>query len=353
MNKYTQLCIFITNFRFAIDKNICKYIIVKKYNIAKERCIFMIKVFIDGQAGTTGLRIKDRLSARDDIELLKIDDDKRKDTAEIKKFINESDITFLCLPDAAAIEAVTLLENDKTKIIDASTAHRTNPKWAYGFPELEKEFKEKIVSDNLIANPGCYASGFNSIVSPLVRHGIIEADYPLTCFAVSGYSGGGNKAIAQYEDAERDPELDSPRQYALTQNHKHLKEMAAISGLLRTPIFSPMICDYKCGMVVSIPLFADILKKKCSLKNIQEILAEHYDGQEFVKVRRLGYTENMIGANNFDGRDDMEIEVNGNDDRIVITSRFDNLGKGASGAAIQCMNLALGIDEKKGLILGE
>lgn len=313
----------------------------------------MIKVFIDGQAGTTGLRISGRLSERDDIELLKIDEDKRKDKNEIKKFINESDITFLCLPDAAAIEAVTLLENNKTKIIDASTAHRTSPEWAYGFPELSNEFKEKITKSRLIANPGCYASGFNSIAAPLVMNGIIEPDYPLTCFAVSGYSGGGNKAIAQYEDAEREPELDSPRQYALTQNHKHLKEMVAVSGLSRAPIFCPMICDYKCGMVVSIPLFTNMLKKKCSLKDIRDILAQHYDGKDFVKVRSLGYTENMIGANNFDGRDDMEIEVNGNDDRIVITSRFDNLGKGASGAAIQCMNLAMGIDEKKGLILGE
>lgn len=313
----------------------------------------MIKVFIDGQAGTTGLRISGRLSERDDIELLKIDEDKRKDKNEIKKFINESDITFLCLPDAAAIEAVTLLENNKTKIIDASTAHRTSPEWAYGFPELSNEFKEKITKSRLIANPGCYASGFNSIAAPLVMNGIIEPDYPLTCFAVSGYSGGGNKAIAQYEDAEREPELDSPRQYALTQNHKHLKEMVAVSGLARAPIFCPMICDYKCGMVVSIPLFTNILKKKCSLQDIRDILAEHYDGQDFVKVRSLGYTENMIGANNFEGRDDMEIEINGNEDRIVITSRFDNLGKGASGAAIQCMNLAMGIDEKKGLILGE
>lgn len=313
----------------------------------------MIKVFIDGQAGTTGLRIKDRLSEREDIQLLEIDYDKRKDNNEIRKFINESDITFLCLPDEAAKEAVTLLENSKTKIIDASTAHRTNPKWAYGFPELSESFKEKIKTNQLIANPGCYASGFNSIAAPLVMHGIIDADYPLTCFAVSGYSGGGNKAIAQYEDAERDMELDSPRQYALTQNHKHLKEMTAISGISRVPVFCPMICDYKCGMVVSIPLFKDMLKKKCSLQDIRDILAEHYNGKDFVKVRSLGYTEGMIGANNFDGRDDMEIEVNGNEDRIVITSRFDNLGKGASGAAIQCMNLAMGINEKKGLILGE
>ena len=315
----------------------------------------MTKVFIDGQAGTTGLRIKDRLLKRDDIELLIIDEDKRKDTNEIKKFINASDITFLCLPDAAAIEAVSLLDKDnkKTKIIDASTAHRTNPSWAYGFPELSEKFKRRIETNQLIANPGCYASGFNSIVAPLVAHGVISADYPLTCFAVSGYSGAGNKAIAQYEDPNRDIELDSPRQYALSQSHKHLKEMVSISGLDNAPIFSPMICDYKCGMVVSIPLFTKMMNKKYSLNDVREILAEHYEGKKAVKVRPLGFTENMIGANNFYGRDDMEIEVNGNDDRIVITSRFDNLGKGASGAAIQCMNLSLGIDEYKSLVIGE
>lgn len=315
----------------------------------------MTKVFIDGQAGTTGLRIKDRLLKRDDIELLVIDADKRKDKKEIRKFINDSDITFLCLPDDAAVEAVLLLDRDnkKTKIIDASTAHRTNPNWAYGFPELSEAFKRRIETNQLIANPGCYASGFNSIVAPLVANGVIPADYPLTCFAVSGYSGAGNKAIAQYEDPNRDTELDSPRQYALTQNHKHLKEMVAVSGLAGTPIFSPMICDYKCGMVVSIPLFTNMMNKKYSLKDVRNILAEHYEGKKAVKVRPVGFTENMIGANNFYGRDDMEIEVNGNDDRIVITSRFDNLGKGASGAAIQCMNLSLGIDEYKSLVIGE
>ena len=315
----------------------------------------MIKVFIDGQAGTTGLRIKDRLSKRDDIELLVIDEDKRKDNEEIKKFINSSDVTFLCLPDAAAIEAVSLLDKDntKTKIIDASTAHRTHPLWAYGFPELSDELKEKIKTNRLIANPGCYASGFNAIVAPLVSRGVISADYPLTCFAVSGYSGGGKSAIAQYEDNDRDTELDSPRLYALTQNHKHLKEMVAISGLKRTPIFSPMICDYDCGMVVNIPLFTDMMSRKYTPDDIRNILAEHYEGKPFVKVRPLGYTENMIGANNFAGRDDMELEINGNADRIVISARFDNLGKGASGAAIQCMNLALGIGEKKSLVLGD
>ena len=315
----------------------------------------MIKVFIDGHAGTTGLRIHERLAERDDIELLQIEESKRKDTAEIRKFINESDITFLCLPDDAAREAVTLLDKDnkKTKIIDASTAHRTLAEWAYGFPELSEALYKKIESNQLIANPGCYASGFNSITAPLVMHGVLSPSTPLTCFAVSGYSGAGNKAIAQYEDAERDTELDSPRLYALTQNHKHLKEMKAISGLEKEPVFSPMICDYKCGMVVSIPLFSEMLEGNYTINDVREILAEHYSENKFVKVRPEGYTQNMIGANNFEGRDDMEIEVNGNSERFVITSRFDNLGKGASGAAIECMNIAFGLPSERSLVLGE
>lgn len=315
----------------------------------------MIKVFIDGQAGTTGLRIRERLLQRDDIKLLEIEQKKRKDSAEISKYINDSDITFLCLPDDAAREAVKLLDKDNnhTKIIDASTAHRTEPGWAYGFAELSPEFRKNIANNRLIANPGCYASGFISIVYPLVAHGVISKDYPLTCFAVSGYSGGGKSAIAQYEDAERDIELDSPRQYGLTQQHKHLKEMKAITGIERYPVFSPMICDYKCGMVVSVPFHTDMLCNGFKPKDVREILAEHYKNEKLVKVRPEGYTNNMIGGNNFDGRDDMEIELNGNDERFVITSRFDNLGKGASGAAVQCMNIACNIEEEKSLVLGD
>lgn len=315
----------------------------------------MIKVFIDGQAGTTGLRIRKRLLERDDIKLLEIAQDKRKDTAEISKYINDSDITFLCLPDDAARDAVKLLdkENMHTKIIDASTAHRTEPGWAYGFPELSPEFREKIRTNRLIANPGCYASGFISIIYPLVAHGVIAKDYPLTCFAVSGYSGGGKSAIAQYEDTQRDPELDTPRQYALTQQHKHLKEMKAITGIERYPVFSPMICDYKCGMVVSVPLHTDQLLGGLKPADVREILAEHYKNEKLIKVRPEGYTKNMIGANLFDGRDDLEVELNGNEERFVITARFDNLGKGASGAAVQCMNIACGLEEDKSLILGD
>ena len=238
------------------------------------------------------------------------------------------------------------------KIIDTSTAHRTSPEWAYGFPELERSFREKIKSSGRIAVPGCYASGFNSIVYPLIRHGIISPDYPVTCYAMSGYTGAGKKGIAQYE-GERPEELDSPRQYALTQNHKRLKEITAVPGLERIPFFAPHICDYPCGMIVSVPLFADMLEKNCTPSDLREIFAEHYEGEPFVKVRPLGYSETMLGANNFAGRDDMEIEINGNEERILITSRFDNLGKGASGAAIQCMNIAMGIDERTGLNLGD
>lgn len=313
----------------------------------------MTKVFIDGSQGTTGLKIFKRFENRNDIELLKINPDKRKDLSERAKMINASDITFLCLPDAASMEAVSLVENEHVKIIDTSTAHRTNSDWAYGFPELDKSFREKIRNSNRIAVPGCYASGFNSIVYPLVKNGVIAKDYPITCYAVSGYTGAGKNGIAQYESDERDMELDSPRQYALTQEHKHLKEMKAIPKLERTPIFAPHICDYPCGMVVSIPLFADMLSKKMNKADIQDMFRQHYCGEAFIKVRELGYSPSMIGANAFEGRDDMEIEINGNDDRIIITSRFDNLGKGASGAAIQCMNIALGLDEKTELNLGD
>ncbi len=313
----------------------------------------MKKVFIDGKEGTTGLKIFERFENRSDIELLLIDSDKRKDAAERAKLINESDITFLCLPDQAAVEAVSLVKNDKTKIIDASTAHRTQDGWAYGFPELGDDFRRRIRESNRIAVPGCYASGFNSIVYPLIKSGFIDRDYDIVCYALSGYTGAGKKGIAQYEDENRDTELDSPRLYALTQEHKHLKEMKAISGLSKFPIFSPVICDYPRGMVVCIALYTDRMNKKYTVDDIYEMMSAHYEGSPIVKVRRPGYTTVMIGSNNFAQRDDMEIEINGNADRILITSRFDNLGKGASGAAIQCMNIATGIDETTGLNIGE
>lgn len=313
----------------------------------------MKKIFIDGKDGTTGLKIYKRFENRDDIELLLIDPEKRKDIEERAKMINASDITFLCLPDTASIEAVSLVENTNTKIIDTSTAHRTLPEWAYGFAELSENHREKIKTNNRIAVPGCYASGFNSIVYPLIKSGFISPDYNIVCFAMSGYTGAGKKGIAQYEDKNRDTELDSPRIYALSQKHKHLREMKAISGLNKAPIFSPVICDYPQGMVVTVPLYTSAMNKKYNKEDIYQMFSEHYAGSDIVKVRPIGYTENMIGTNNFANRDDMEIEINGNEERIVITSRFDNLGKGASGAAIQCMNIAMGIDEKTGLNIGE
>ncbi len=313
----------------------------------------MTKIFIDGKDGTTGLKIYNRFEKRNDIELLLIDPEKRKDSKERARLINESEITFLCLPDAASIEAVSMVENDNVKIIDTSTAHRTLEGWAYGFAELSDNHRRNIECNNRIAVPGCYASGFNSIAYPLVHSGFISNDYDIVCYALSGYTGAGKKGIAQYEDNERCSELDSPRLYALTQEHKHLKEMKAISGLAKTPIFSPIICDYPQGMVVSIPLYTDKMNKKYTKEDIYEMFSAHYANSDIVKVRPLGYTEGMIASNTFANRDDMEIEINGNDDRILITSRFDNLGKGASGAAIQCMNIAMGIDEKTGLNIGE
>ncbi|MDE5973190.1 MAG: N-acetyl-gamma-glutamyl-phosphate reductase [Eubacterium sp.] len=313
----------------------------------------MTKVFIDGKDGTTGLKIYNRFENRNDIEFLLIDPEKRKDLNERAKLINESDITFLCLPDAASIEAVSLVENNNVKIIDTSTAHRTLDGWAYGFAELSHEHRRNIETSNRIAVPGCYASGFNSIAYPLIKSGFINDDYDIVCYALSGYTGAGKKGIAQYEDENRCSDLDSPRLYALTQEHKHLKEMKAVSGLAKAPIFSPIICDYPQGMVVSIPLYTDKMNKKYTKEDIYEMFSEHYADSDIVKVRPLGYTESMIASNTFENRDDMEIEINGNDDRILITSRFDNLGKGASGAAIQCMNIAMGIDEKTGLNIGE
>lgn len=310
----------------------------------------MVKVYIDGQEGTTGLKILERFKDRNDIELLRIDEDKRKDNDERKKLINSSDFTFLCLPDAAAKEAVAMA-GDKVRIIDASTAHRTNPDWAYGFPELGKDFRSKIEQSNRTAVPGCYASGFISMVYPLVKLGIMPEDYPVTCHAVSGYSGAGKKAIAVYEGENRPTDFDTPRQYALTQQHKHLPEMQKICGLSFTPAFNPLVCDYFSGMVVSLPIFTRLLTKKYTPDDIRKALAEFYGDAYFVKVMPEGEpADGFIGANNISGTNMMQIFVNGNDERLILCSRLDNLGKGASGAAVQCLNIMMGIDEKTGLI---
>lgn len=310
----------------------------------------MVKVYIDGQEGTTGLKILERFAGRSDIELLRIDEDKRKDLDERKKLINSSDFTFLCLPDAASIEAVSLAD-DRVRIIDASTAHRTNPDWAYGFPELSKEFRQKIESSNRVAVPGCYASGFASMVYPLVKLGILPADYPVSVHAVSGYSGAGKKAIAVYEGESRPADYDSPRQYALSQQHKHLPEMQKICGLEYAPAFNPLVCDYFSGMVVSLPIHTRLLAKKYRVADVRKALAEYYADSTFLKVMPEGEPEDgFIGANNLSGTNNMEIFVNGNDDRMIICSRLDNLGKGASGAAVQCLNIMMGVPETTGLV---
>ena len=311
------------------------------------------KVFIDGKEGTTGLKIFERFAKRTDLEIITIDDEKRKDPVEKAKMINASDFTFLCLPDAAAIESAGLCTNPKTRIIDASTAHRTNPDWAYGFPELGADFRKKIETSNRVAVPGCYASGSIAICYPLVKSGIMPSDYPVVIHAVSGYSGAGKKAIAQYEAEGRDAGLDSPRLYALTQQHKHLPEIKKISGLDFEPIFNPYVCDYFQGMTVTVGLHARLLSKKVTARDVQEMFAAHYEGSRFVQVAPLMgegvLPEQFIPANTLAGTNNMQVFVYGNDDRIMVTTRFDNLGKGASGAAVQCMNIMMGIDEGTGL----
>lgn len=308
----------------------------------------MYNVFIDGKEGTTGLQIFDRLGKRRDVRVIALPEEKRKDVAARREAINGADVVFLCLPDGAAKESVSLVESDKVKVIDASTAHRTAAGWAYGFPELSAEHRRAIASSRFIANPGCYASGFIALVYPLVKRGIAAADYPFVCHAVSGYSGAGKKGIAQYEGADRDVSLETPRLYGLTLSHKHLPEMIAQCGLSRRPVFNPYICDYYSGMSVTVPLFAGLLEKRVTPADVRALFSEHYAGAKFVKVGEepSGY----IAANPFDGTNQMEILVNGNDEQILLTARFDNLGKGASGAAVQNMNIALGLDESTGLL---
>lgn len=314
----------------------------------------MTKIFIDGKEGTTGLKIFERFKERSDLEILTIDEDKRKDINERKKMINSSDFTFLCLPDAAAIEAVSLAENPDVRIIDASTAHRTDPGWAYGFPELSWEHRDKIKNSKRVAVPGCYAGGFISLVYPLVTNDFIGADYPVTCYALSGYSGAGKKAIAVYEGENKPYEFNSPRQYALTQQHKHLPEMQKICGLAEKPVFIPVVCDYYSGMVVTVPLITRLMKRKATPDEIVAMLKKHYQGQPFIKVYDfMGeevLTDGFLAANTLSGKNYLEIFVYGNEDRIVLSSRLDNLGKGASGAAVQCLNIMMGIDETTGLL---
>ena len=305
------------------------------------------KIYIDGKEGTTGLQIYERLGSREDIELLLIDEAKRKDPVERAKLMNAADVVFLCLPDAAAVEAVTLVENPATRIIDASTAHRTNPDWVYGFAEIGN--REAIKTATRIANPGCHATGFISSAAPLVKLGILGADYPLTCYSLTGYSGGGKKLIAEYEDENRDPRHDSHRIYGLNLKHKHLPEMQAVCGLTSKPVFVPILGDFYKGMATTIMLRRDMLAKDMSGEEIREALADFYAGQKFVSVAPYGGDESVLYASAMAGKDNLKLEVTGNDEQILVTALFDNLGKGASGAAVQNMNIALGFDEAAGL----
>lgn len=308
----------------------------------------MYKVFIDGREGTTGLRIIERLQNRDDIELMLIDEALRKDPCERKKFLNACDIAFLCLPDAAAVEAVSMIENPEVKVIDTSTAHRTNPDWVYGFPELYTELAEKLPNAKRVAVPGCHASGFNALIAPLTEAGVLGHDALITCFSLTGYSGGGKKMIAQYENEKTD-ELMSARIYALGQAHKHLPEMAAICKLCNKPVFSPIVDDYYSGMLVTVPFFGSQVKG--GIEAVKQTYINKYKDCRFIDVSGIN-GENapaMLGSNNLSGKDYMEIYVEGNEERFTVSARFDNLGKGASGAAVECMNIMLGLDPATGL----
>lgn len=333
------------------------------------------KVFIDGSEGTTGLKIYERFANRSDIEFIRIDEDKRKDAAARAECINASDYTFLCLPDAAAVESASLCTNPAVRILDASTAHRTAAGWDYGFPELSRERREAIRKSRRVAVPGCYASGFVSIAAPLVAAGVMPPDYPAVCHAVSGYSGGGKKAISQYEDDERLQALSSPRLYALSQKHKHIPEMTLVGGLEYAPVFCPYICDYFSGMAVTVMLHTRLLngapirlsdgaqgmsaqgtaasRRTVTALDVWSALAKHYEGEHFVRVAPFmgeGVLDSpFIAANALAGTNRMMLYVCGNDERVTVTSVFDNLGKGASGAAVQCMNIMMGIDEGTGL----
>ncbi len=308
----------------------------------------MKKVFIDGEQGTTGLKLKQRLIRRTDVALISLPESLRKDPDARRAALEEADAAFLCLPDEAAKQAVLLAEPFDTAIIDASTAHRTDPRFVYGFPEVGGR-RQRIANAKRIANPGCHASGFIALIAPLTETGVLKPDARLTCWSLTGYSGGGKKMIAQYEETDRDPLLGAPRLYALTQSHKHLPEMKAVCGLENAPLFCPVVADYFSGMQTNVPLFAADLK--AGVNELKEIYRAYY------RTGLVRFAENadeggFLSAGAFAGRDDMEISVYGNDERIVLTARFDNLGKGASGAAVQNMNLLFGVDEATGLNVG-
>jgi N-acetyl-gamma-glutamyl-phosphate reductase len=306
------------------------------------------KIFIDGKAGTTGLRIYERLEMREDIEIILLSDDDRKDPAARKNALNSCDIAFLCLPDDAARESVSMIENENVTVIDTSTAHRTLDGWCYGFPELSDELAEKIKTSKRIAVPGCHASGFIALVKPLIDADFIDANELLTCHSITGYSGGGKKMIADYESEERDALLDAPRQYAITQQHKHLKEMKAITGLENAPIFCPIVSDFYSGMMVTVPLFASQLRNGKTVSDVKKLYADKYN-TELVSYKESVDEAGFVAATAYAAKDTMTVSVAGNEERILLIALYDNLGKGASGAAVECMNIALGANKTQGL----
>ncbi len=309
----------------------------------------MKKIFIDGKAGTTGLRIEERLSDRNDIEIISLPEELRKDPNARKKALNEADIAFLCLPDEAAREAVDMIENPNVCVIDTSTAHRTNPEWAYGFPELSEKFEKKIKNSKRIAVPGCHAGGFIALIYPLIETGLLSKDILLSVFSLTGYSGGGKKMIGEYE-SERSALLDSPRQYGISQSHKHLPEMMSVTGIKNAPVFCPVVSDFYAGMEVTVPIFKNWLPDGKTADDIRKIYADTYKGP--IVFYKESVDENgFLASNVYSGKDTMEISVHGNGERIILVARYDNLGKGASGAAVECLNIVLGEAKTKTLVL--
>lgn len=311
--------------------------------------IMKTKVYIDGQSGTTGLQIYDRIGQREDLELLRIPEELRHDPDERKKYLNSADIVFLCLPDEGAREAVSFIENPNVRVIDASTAHRTNPDWTYGYPELSKAQREAIRTSKRVANPGCHATGFISTTAPLVAMGVIPKDYPMSCYSLTGYSGGGKKMIAEYEAEGRSELLDAPGIYGLNLHHKHLPEMQTVTGLAYPPVFMPVVDDYYKGMATTIMLQNRLLPGQPSAEEICAKLADYYRDEHFVSVVPFGENDSKLYANKLAGTNRLEIVVCGHEEQTTVTALFDNLGKGASGAAVENMNIMLGLPEETGL----
>ena len=309
----------------------------------------MKKVFIVGSAGTTGLRLKERLARRSDIELIEIDENLRKDKAEILRLIKLSDFVFLCLPDDAARKIFSLAKGLDVRIIDTSTAHRTDDEWSYGFPELSAAHRSAIATGKLVASPGCHAGGFIALVYPLIASGLISPDIALTCTSITGYSGGGKQMIAEYEAADRTAGHSSPKLYGMGQTHKHLPEMVKVCNLEKPPVFLPVVGDYYSGMLITVPIDASMLKNDVDANILRNLYKTHYAGSKMIKVP--DDSPAALYSDALQGRDDMEISISGTDGRYLLCARFDNLGKGASGAAIQCLNIMCGLPEETGLTI--